>query len=162
MKPLESRRSKQRCPRESKRLLEEALIFKHRPEIGRVIFMSTPHRGSDLASNWIGRIGSMLVKTPSKLLTIGHTISEALTRRSRRAAVEGLSQQRRYAGAEQPLRHGDQQDPDHARHSVSHHRGRSGKGRYSQQQRWRRRLLEQSSRRRAQRVYRAVQSQLAA
>ena len=36
-------------PAESKRLLEQALIFKHRPEIGRVIFMSTPHRGSDLA-----------------------------------------------------------------------------------------------------------------
>ena len=51
--------------------------LKHRPEIGRVIFMSTPHRGSDLASNWIGRIGSMLVKTPSKLITIGRTIREA-------------------------------------------------------------------------------------
>ena len=58
-------------PKESKRLLEQALIFKHRPEIGRVIFMSTPHRGSDMASNWLGRIGSMLVKTPGKLLTIG-------------------------------------------------------------------------------------------
>ena len=65
-------------PAESKRLLEEALIFKHRPEIGRVIFMSTPHRGSDLASNWIGRIGSMLVKTPSKLVTIGQTIRESM------------------------------------------------------------------------------------
>ena len=54
-------------PAESKHLLEEALIFKHRPEIGRVIFMSTPHRGSNLASNWIGRIASMLVKAPSKL-----------------------------------------------------------------------------------------------
>ena len=58
-------------PAESKRLLEEAIILKRRPEIGRVIFMSTPHRGSDLASNWIGRIGSMLVKTPSKLISLG-------------------------------------------------------------------------------------------
>ena len=66
-------------PAESKHLLEEAIILKHRPEIGRVIFMSTPHRGSDLASNWIGRIGSMLVKTPSKLITIGQTIREAAT-----------------------------------------------------------------------------------
>jgi pimeloyl-ACP methyl ester carboxylesterase len=66
-------------PEKSKRLLEEGLIFKHRPEIGRVIFMSTPHRGSDLAINWIGRIGSMLVRTPVKLLTIGHTIREAIT-----------------------------------------------------------------------------------
>ena len=66
-------------PAESKRLLEEALIFKHRPEIGRVIFMSTPHRGSDLASNWIGRIGSMLVKAPSKLLAVGQLVRQDST-----------------------------------------------------------------------------------
>src|SRR6202022_4299970 len=66
-------------PAESKRLLEQAIILKHRPEIGRVIFMSTPHRGSDLASNWIGRIGSMLVKTPSEMITIGQTIREGMT-----------------------------------------------------------------------------------
>jgi pimeloyl-ACP methyl ester carboxylesterase len=67
---------KTEIPAESKRLLEEAIILKHRPEVGRVIFMSTPHRGSDLASNWIGRIGSMLVKTPSKLMTIDQTIRQ--------------------------------------------------------------------------------------
>ena len=66
-------------PEESKRLLKEALIFKPRPEVGRVIFMSTPHRGSDMASNWLGRIGSMLVRTPMKLLTLGNTIAEAVT-----------------------------------------------------------------------------------
>jgi len=66
-------------PAESKRLLEEALIFRHRPEIGRVIFMSTPHRGSDLAREWVGRIGSMLVRTPTRLLSVGQTIRGALT-----------------------------------------------------------------------------------
>ena len=66
-------------PAQSKHLLEEALIFKHRPEIGRVIFMSTPHRGSDLASNWIGRIGSMLVKTPSRLASLGQLIRQDVT-----------------------------------------------------------------------------------
>lgn len=66
-------------PAESKHLLEQAIILKHRPEVGRVIFMSAPHRGSDLASNWIGRIGSMLVKTPSKMITIGQTIREGMT-----------------------------------------------------------------------------------
>src|SRR5437879_4976089 len=63
----------------SKHLLEEVLIFNHRRDIGRVVFMSTPHRGSDLASNWIGRIGSMLVRTPSRMLTIGRTLRETLT-----------------------------------------------------------------------------------
>ena len=65
-------------PAESKNLLKEALILKHRPEIGRVIFMSTPHRGSELASNWIGRIGSRLVKAPSKLISITQVARESL------------------------------------------------------------------------------------
>jgi pimeloyl-ACP methyl ester carboxylesterase/predicted GNAT family acetyltransferase len=63
----------------SKHLLEEVLIFNHRRDIGRVVFMSTPHRGANLASNWIGRIGSMLVRTPSKLLTVGRALRENLT-----------------------------------------------------------------------------------
>ena len=66
-------------PAESKRLLEQAIILKHRPEIGRVIFMSAPLRGSDLASNWIGRIGSMLVKTPTRLLSVGQIIRQDTT-----------------------------------------------------------------------------------
>jgi pimeloyl-ACP methyl ester carboxylesterase/predicted GNAT family acetyltransferase len=66
-------------PADSKRLLEKAIIFKHRREIGRVVFMSAPHRGANLASNWIGRIGSMLVRTPTKLLTVGRTLRENLT-----------------------------------------------------------------------------------
>jgi pimeloyl-ACP methyl ester carboxylesterase/predicted GNAT family acetyltransferase len=61
---------------QSKRLLEEVLIFEHRRDIGRVVFMSTPHRGANMASNWIGRIGSMLVRTPSKLATVGRTALE--------------------------------------------------------------------------------------
>ena len=66
-------------PARSKRLLEEALIFEHRPEIGRVIFMSTPHRGSDLASDWIGRFGARLVKAPSQLLSVGQVVREDTT-----------------------------------------------------------------------------------
>jgi pimeloyl-ACP methyl ester carboxylesterase len=65
-------------PPESKELLKQAIILKHRPEIGRVIFMSAPLRGSDLASNWLGRIGSMLVRTPRKMIFIGQTIRARL------------------------------------------------------------------------------------
>jgi pimeloyl-ACP methyl ester carboxylesterase/predicted GNAT family acetyltransferase len=75
---------------QSKRLLEEVLIFEHRRDIGRVIFMSTPHRGSDLASNWIGRIGSMLVKAPSKLLKVGQIVRESLTADPAALQVKGL------------------------------------------------------------------------
>jgi len=52
---------------ETKKFIESLLIFRHRPEVNRVIFISTPHRGSGIASNWIGRIGIALVKLPSNM-----------------------------------------------------------------------------------------------
>jgi pimeloyl-ACP methyl ester carboxylesterase len=62
---------------DTRKLLEEALIFNHRPEIQRVIFISTPHRGSDIASNWIGRIGASLVRTP-RLFTSTYAATKPL------------------------------------------------------------------------------------
>lgn len=56
---------------EYKHILTESTIFQRRKEIGVVIFISTPHRGSDLAVNWIGRIGSSLVRAPAILLKAG-------------------------------------------------------------------------------------------
>lgn len=55
----------------SKKLFTEALIFRHRPEVGRVIFISSPLQGSNLATNWIGRISSSLIRSPLALLTAG-------------------------------------------------------------------------------------------
>jgi pimeloyl-ACP methyl ester carboxylesterase len=63
--------SETEMPPESKALLTQTLIFRHRPEIGRVIFIAAPLRGSDLARNWIGRTSSTLVKVPRKLLRVG-------------------------------------------------------------------------------------------
>ena len=67
---------------ESRELLTDALIFRHRPEVGRVIFISAPLRGSDLASNWLGRIGSRLVKSPITLLSAGKDALKVVTFRS--------------------------------------------------------------------------------
>jgi pimeloyl-ACP methyl ester carboxylesterase len=64
---------------EGKKIFTDALIFKHRPEIGRVIFISAPLRGSDLASNWLGRIGSSLVRTPATLLSAGNFLLKITT-----------------------------------------------------------------------------------
>jgi pimeloyl-ACP methyl ester carboxylesterase len=55
---------------DTRKLLEESLIFNYRSDVQRVIFISTPHRGSDLASNWIGRIGAALVRTPRLFTSI--------------------------------------------------------------------------------------------
>ena len=64
---------------ETKELLVEALIFRRRPEVGRVIFISAPLRGSDLARNWLGRIGSRLVRTPVTLLKAGSEVLKIAT-----------------------------------------------------------------------------------
>lgn len=56
---------------EHRHILSESAIFAARPEIGRVIFISAPHRGSNLASDWFGRLATRLVQMPSSLLTIG-------------------------------------------------------------------------------------------
>jgi pimeloyl-ACP methyl ester carboxylesterase len=55
---------------DTRKLLEEALVFNHRPDVQRVIFISTPHRGSKLAAGWIGRIGAALVRTPRLFTSI--------------------------------------------------------------------------------------------
>jgi pimeloyl-ACP methyl ester carboxylesterase len=62
---------------DTRKLLEESLVFNHRPDVQRVIFISTPHRGSKLASGWIGRIGAALVKTP-RLFTSVYTSTKPL------------------------------------------------------------------------------------
>jgi pimeloyl-ACP methyl ester carboxylesterase len=67
---------------ESRKIFTDALIFQHRPEIGRVIFISAPLRGSELASNWLGRIGSSLIRSPITLLKAGREVLEIATFRS--------------------------------------------------------------------------------
>jgi pimeloyl-ACP methyl ester carboxylesterase len=66
-------------PELSRDMIEEATIFNHRSEVGRVIFMSTPHQGSDLASNWIGRIASSLIRPPRLLASIGANVFSIVT-----------------------------------------------------------------------------------
>jgi hypothetical protein len=67
---------------ESRKLFTDAPIFQHRPEIGRVIFIAAPLRGSELASNWLGRIGSSLVRSPITLLKAGRDVFKIMTFRS--------------------------------------------------------------------------------
>jgi pimeloyl-ACP methyl ester carboxylesterase len=54
--------------------LKELLVFNHRPDIKRVIFITTPHRGTRLASSWIGRVRSSLVKRPAFLVDIRNSV----------------------------------------------------------------------------------------
>ncbi len=56
------------------KVLAGALQFKASPYIAKVIFEATPHRGAIMASNPIGRLGSMLVRLPEKMVTMGPTL----------------------------------------------------------------------------------------
>jgi pimeloyl-ACP methyl ester carboxylesterase len=64
---------------ETRQLLADALIFQHRAEVDRVIFIAAPLGGSELASNWLGRLGSKLIKSPVYLLKAGTEIIQSVT-----------------------------------------------------------------------------------
>ncbi|MGC2576759.1 MAG: hypothetical protein WA376_04200, partial [Terrimicrobiaceae bacterium] len=72
------------------RLISRLVLFRHRPEIGRVIFISGPHRGSEIASNWLGRFASRLVKSPISLLKVGQEAVKAVTTRGDSLKVAGI------------------------------------------------------------------------
>ena len=50
-------------------LARKALIFDANRHIKRIVFICVPHRGSYLATNWIGSLGVGLVRLPGNLLS---------------------------------------------------------------------------------------------
>jgi pimeloyl-ACP methyl ester carboxylesterase len=50
-------------------LVKKALIFDANPYVERIVFICVPHRGSYLASNWIGSIGVGLIRLPGTILS---------------------------------------------------------------------------------------------
>jgi len=44
------------------------MIFKHRSDVSRVIFMSPSHRGADMATSFWGRIGSIIIGDPKDVV----------------------------------------------------------------------------------------------
>lgn len=53
---------------ETRAALIGAFIFKPRPEVSRIIFMSGSHRGADMATGFIGRLGAKLIGNASNAL----------------------------------------------------------------------------------------------
>ena len=47
------------------RIFRQELFFRHRPEIGRVIFIAAPLRGSNLATGLIGKIAAIFIREPT-------------------------------------------------------------------------------------------------
>lgn len=63
----------------SRQLLLDALVFSNRKEVDRAIFIATPHRGSVLASNWIGRMASRMIRLPSYVTDIRNDVASVLS-----------------------------------------------------------------------------------
>lgn len=63
----------------SKAWLKEALIFKPRRDVARVVFIATPHRGSMIAQSPIGRLASSLIHKPSQFVRLNSEIFQALS-----------------------------------------------------------------------------------
>lgn len=55
----------------NRRMIEGALIFRHRPDISRVIFMSASLGGSKVATSFIGRLAKVLIGGPSDIQDVG-------------------------------------------------------------------------------------------
>ncbi len=53
---------------ETRKLMSDSLIFKHRTDISRVIFASASHRGSDVATSFLGRLGSAIIGSPDDVV----------------------------------------------------------------------------------------------
>jgi pimeloyl-ACP methyl ester carboxylesterase len=60
----------------SESLIVRALTYRANPRIHRVVFICTPHRGSDMASGGLGGLGISLIRLPFQLL---NTMTSALT-----------------------------------------------------------------------------------
>ncbi|HEY5891699.1 MAG TPA: alpha/beta fold hydrolase [Chthoniobacterales bacterium] len=63
----------------TRKIAEDALIFNHRMDVSRVVFICAPHRGSLIASNWIGRLGSRLIKPPQLFTDIRNAVFSMIT-----------------------------------------------------------------------------------
>jgi hypothetical protein len=61
-------------------LVKKSLLFEANPTVKRIIFVSTPHRGSALASGGIGALGMRLIRLPLKVVTaVPNSVLSALS-----------------------------------------------------------------------------------
>ncbi len=66
----------------AREVLTNTMIFKHRPEIARVIFASASLRGAEMASSFIGRLGSTIIDVPSQFSGIGRELAQLSKKRA--------------------------------------------------------------------------------
>jgi pimeloyl-ACP methyl ester carboxylesterase len=63
----------------SSQILLDSVVFNHRKDVDRAIFIAAPHRGSETAASWIGRLGSRLVRMPTFLTDARNAVASVAT-----------------------------------------------------------------------------------
>jgi pimeloyl-ACP methyl ester carboxylesterase len=84
----------------------QELFFRHRPEIGRVIFIASPLRGSNMATGWIGKLATLIINEPTsssqasqEMLRVTSSREEELKPKRRANSVDSLSPKSRFLQA---------------------------------------------------------------
>ncbi|MBB6429426.1 esterase/lipase family protein [Algisphaera agarilytica] len=55
--------------------IRDIYVYDHLPYVNRVVFVATPHRGSEFATNLIGRFGESLVRLPQECVDNTRTVA---------------------------------------------------------------------------------------
>ncbi len=85
--------------------MKRALIFRTDPNVLRIVFMNTPHRGSQLAIGFVGRMAVRLIRLPVTVVkemtyAIGDVVNErAGGRLSIPTSIHGLSPKSEFLAA---------------------------------------------------------------
>ena len=84
----------------------EELFFRHRPEIGRVIFIASPLRGSNMATGWIGKLATLIINEATvssqaneEMLQATNMREDELKPKRRANSVDSLSPKSRFLHA---------------------------------------------------------------
>jgi alpha/beta hydrolase family protein len=84
----------------------QELFFRHRPEIGRVIFIASPLRGSNMATGWIGKLATLIIheststsQASQEMLRVTSIREEELKPKRRANSVDSLSPKSRFLQA---------------------------------------------------------------
>ena len=65
---------------EDTKLLEDVFFFEPLPFIRRVVFIATPHRGSDLADIGLAKLAAKSIELPARLTRVGNDLIGTLTK----------------------------------------------------------------------------------
>lgn len=65
--------------------------FEPSPYVERAVFVATPHRGSYVAGNWIGKIGAALVSAPRRVVRGAGRLSRRIFRAGEKPNLESFS-----------------------------------------------------------------------